>query len=180
MLGQSASWLCGSLRAMPYTPILATLGYLLSPDRRHALMIRRTRSGDPAFGKFNGLGGKLNDDEDVAAGMAREIYEEAGVSVSRMELRGTLSWPGFGGDGESWLAFVFLVREWEGEVVPENREGQLEWVAVEDLVAGRIETWPGDRLWLPLVFDDDARPFHGVQPYSGFEVQMEAWAYTRL
>ena len=32
----------------------------------------------------------------------------------------------------------------------------------------------------PLVFDDDQRPFHGVQPYDGFEVQMEAWAYTRL
>lgn len=165
---------------MPYTPVLATLGYVLSHDRKRVLMIRRTRPGDPAFGKLNGLGGKLNDDEDVAAGMAREIYEEAGITVSRMELRGTISWPGFGKDGESWLAFLFLVRDWEGEPYTENREGLLEWVGVDDLAAGRLETWPGDRLWLPMLFDDDARPFHGVEPYDGFEVQLEAWAYTRL
>jgi 8-oxo-dGTP diphosphatase len=163
-----------------YTPVLATLAYVLSPDRRRVLMIRRTRPDDPALGKYNGLGGKLNDDEDVAAGMARELYEEAAITVSRMELRGTLSWPGFGSGAESWLAFVFLVREWEGEPLTENHEGVLEWVTVDDLVAGRVNTWPGDRVWLPLVFDDDARPFHGLEPYDGFDVQLEGWSFTRL
>lgn len=49
--------------------ILATLGYVLSPDRRQVLMIRRdTRPDDLHFGKYNGLGGKLEPDEDVLAG----------------------------------------------------------------------------------------------------------------
>ena len=44
---------------MPYTPILATLGYVLSPDRRRVLMIHRNvRAGDHHLGKYNGLGGK--------------------------------------------------------------------------------------------------------------------------
>ena len=49
----------------PYTPILATLGYVLSPDRRRVLMIHRNRRpGDLHLGKYNGLGGKLQRDEE--------------------------------------------------------------------------------------------------------------------
>src|SRR5207253_196400 len=65
---------------MPFTPILATLGYVLSPDDRRVLLIHRnTRTDDPHFGKYNGLGGKLHADEDIVAGMRREIREEAGL-----------------------------------------------------------------------------------------------------
>ena len=45
---------------MPYTPILATLGYVKSPDGRRVLMIHRNaRQEDHHLGKYNGLGGKL-------------------------------------------------------------------------------------------------------------------------
>jgi 8-oxo-dGTP diphosphatase len=82
---------------MPYTPIVATLGYIMSPDGTQVLMVHRNaRPNDLHFGKYNGLGGKLDSHEDAAAGMAREIMEEAGITVDRMTLRGTLNWPGFG------------------------------------------------------------------------------------
>ena len=55
---------------MPYKPILATLGYVLSHDRRRVLMIHRNaRDDDHHFGKYNGLGGKLEANEEVAAGI---------------------------------------------------------------------------------------------------------------
>jgi len=77
---------------MPYTPILATLGYVLSPDRKRVLMIHRNmREGDHHLGKYNGLGGKLEANEDVVAGMRREIMEEAGIDCLAMDLRGTIS-----------------------------------------------------------------------------------------
>src|SRR5690606_21171979 len=82
---------------MPYTPIVATLGYVLSPDRSKVLMIHRNaRKDDHQLGKYNGLGGKIERDEDVVAGMRREIREEAGIECTSMQLRGTISWPGFG------------------------------------------------------------------------------------
>ena len=41
---------------MPYTPILATLGYVLSDDRASVLMVHRiARPDDPHLGKYNGL-----------------------------------------------------------------------------------------------------------------------------
>ncbi len=162
---------------MPYTPILATLGYVLSPDGSQVLMIHRNRRPDDQhLGKYNGLGGKLERDEDVAACMRREIREEAGIECLDIRLRGTLSWPGFGKHGEDWLGFVFLITRYRGSVRAGNHEGTLEWVSREHLLD--LPLWDGDRHFLPLVFDDDPRPFHGVMPYAGGH--MQSWSCTRL
>ena len=87
---------------MPYTPIVATLGYVMSPDGKEVLLIHRDRRPDDHhYGKYNGLGGKVERDEDVVAGMKREIMEEAGIECNELSLRGTISWPGFGHLGPS-------------------------------------------------------------------------------
>ena len=106
---------------MPYTPIVATLGYVLSPDGHRVLMVHRNaRADDQHLGKYNGLGGKLEPMEDIAAGMRREIREEAGIECVSMQLRGTLNWPGFGKRGEDWLGFICLIDRFHGEVPPRN------------------------------------------------------------
>lgn len=164
-------------RRMPYTPIVATLGYVFSPDRRRVLMIHRNaRLGDLHLGKYNGLSGKLEADEDVVAGMRREIREEAGIECGALSLRGTISWPGFGKHGEDWLGFVFVVTAFSGEPFADNPEGTLEWVDVDRIMD--LPLWDGDRHFLPLVFDDDPRAFHGVMPYR--DGKMLSWAYSRV
>lgn len=162
---------------MPYTPIVATLGYVLSPDGRKVLMLHRnTRPDDHHLGKYNGLGGKIEPDEDVLAGMRREIAEEAGIECTALSLRGTISWPGFGKHGEDWLGFVFVVTAFTGTPLARNLEGTLEWVDIERL--GELPMWEGDRHFLPLVFDPDPRPFHGVMPYR--DGRMQSWHYSRV
>jgi 8-oxo-dGTP diphosphatase len=162
---------------MPYTPIVATLGYVLSPDREQVLLIHRNaRQNDQHLGKYNGLGGKIEPDEDVVTGMRREIFEEAGIECERLALRGTISWPGFGKQGEDWLGFVFLITRFRGAPFASNPEGTLEWVPVARILD--LPLWDGDRHFLPLVFDDDPRGFHGVMPYR--EGRMVSWAYSRV
>lgn len=161
---------------MPYTPILATLGYVLSPDRRQVLMIHRNiRPNDHHQGKYNGLGGKMEREEDAAACMRREIAEEAGIECGKMHLRGTLSWPGFGKHGEDWFGFVFVIEAFTGEPLKVNPEGTLEWVDIDQLHT--LPMWEGDRQFLPLVFDEDPRPFHGVMPYK--DGRMQSWTVSR-
>jgi 8-oxo-dGTP diphosphatase len=161
---------------MPYTPILATLGYVLSPDRSRVLMVHRNaRAGDQHLGKYNGLGGKLEPDEDIVSGMRREIREEAGIDCTVLQLRGTISWPGFGKGGEDWFGFVFLVTAFEGEPHASNAEGELSWERVDRLDA--LPLWEGDRHFLPLVFDADPRPFHGVMPYR--DGKLVSWTVSR-
>lgn len=162
---------------MTYRPIVATLGYVLSPDRRRVLMIHRNaRANDHHLGKYNGLGGKIDRDEDVVTSFRREIREEAGIECEELVLRGTISWPGFGRDGEDWLGFVFVVTRFAGEPLERNPEGTLEWVEVHAIET--LPLWEGDRHFLPLVFDDDPRSFHGVMPYR--DGRMQSWHYSRI
>jgi 8-oxo-dGTP diphosphatase len=162
---------------MPYTPILATLGYVLSHDRRRVLMIRRdARQDDHQFGKFNGLGGKLEANEDALSGMRREIFEEAGIECVELSLRGTISWPGFGKGGEDWFGFLFVVTRFSGALLERNPEGTLVWVEIEEL--DKLPLWDGDRHFLPLMFDADPRPFHGVMPYR--DGRALSWSYSRI
>jgi len=162
---------------MPYTPIVATLGYVMSPDGQRVLMIHRNaRQDDQHLGKYNGLGGKMESGEDIAACMRREIMEEAGIECLEMRLRGTLNWPGFGKQGEDWLGFIFVIDRYAGTPFESNAEGKLEWVPVADL--DTLPMWEGDRHFLPLVFDNDPRPFHGVMPYK--DGRMVSWNVTRL
>jgi 8-oxo-dGTP diphosphatase len=162
---------------MPYTPILATLAYVLSPDGRRVLLIHRNRRPDDAhFGKYNGLGGKLDRGEDVVAGLRREVREEAGIECEQLSLRGTISWPGFGKGGEDWFGFIFLVERFRGEPLRENPEGTLEWVDVDKVLD--LPLWEGDRHFLPLVFERGGRQFHGVMPYR--DGRPEGWEYSLL
>ncbi len=162
---------------MPYTPIVGTLGYILSPDGKSVLMVHRTaRAYDDQLGKYNGLGGKMDRDEDVATCMIREIREEAGIDVTAMTLRGTINWTNFGPKGEDWLGFIFLVTAFDGEPLPASAEGPLSWVNAEDIPG--LPIWEGDRHFLPLVFDNDPRPFHGFMPYE--KDRPLGWNYVRL
>lgn len=162
---------------MPYTPVLATLGYVFSPCGTRVLMIHRNaRPADPHFGKYNGLGGKLEPNEDVVSGLRRELREEAGIECDSVRLAGTISWPGFGKNGEDWFGFVFRVESFTGTPLESNPEGALEWVDVARVP--ELPLWEGDRYFLPLVFDRSAPAFHGVMPYRNGKPL--SWSYTSL
>jgi 8-oxo-dGTP diphosphatase len=162
---------------MPYTPILATLGYILSPDGRQVLLIHRNRRpNDAHFGKYNGLGGKLEAGEDVVTCLRREIREESGLECEELNLCGTISWPGFGKQGEDWFGFIFSVDRWSGTPLTENPEGDLVWIDIDKVLT--LPLWEGDRHFLPLVFAKGGKQFHGVMPYR--DGRPESWTYSLL
>jgi 8-oxo-dGTP diphosphatase len=162
---------------MPYTPILATLGYVFSPDGARVLLIHRnSRPDDAHFGKYNGLGGKLDPGEDIVAGMRREIREEAGIECESLQLAGTTSWPGFGKNGQDWFGFIFRIDQFSGTPKTANPEGTLEWIEVNRVLA--LPLWEGDRRFLPLVFESSETQFHGVMPYR--DGRPVSWSFSRL
>ena len=162
---------------MRYTPIVGSLGYILSPNRHDVLMVHRSaRPDDDQLGKYNGLGGKMLRGEDIAACMRREIHEEAGIDVTAMELRGTINWTNFGPKGEDWLGFIFLITAFAGTPFTHSEEGPLSWIPLSDIYS--LPMWEGDSHFLPLVFDGDPRPFHGYMPYE--KDQPLDWSFTRI
>ena len=175
---------------MVFNPIIGTLIYLLERKTNSVLLIKRdARPSDDHFGKYNGVGGKLEVDESVVQGALRELLEETGLTAASLRMRGTISWSNFGPRREEWLGFIFLVDQWEGDVFAENHEGTLEWVALDRLLAACDEDasvrqaadlpmWEGDRHFIPMVFDDDPSQFHGVMPYDGDSPL--SWKFERI
>lgn len=172
---------------MRFTPVVGTLAYLLDPTSDQVLLIRRNaRPDDDHFGKVNGLGGKVEADEDIASSVRREILEESDLTTTEMALRGTVTFSDFGPNREQWLVFIFLVTGWSGRCATSNNEGTLEWADRTRLLdachggdaAVELPMWPGDKHFLPLVFDGDERQFHGTMPYDADEPV--SWSYQRL
>ncbi len=160
-----------------YCPILATLGYVLSQDKKSVLLVNRSkRKQDIHYGKFNGLGGKLEPGEDVVSGMVREIREESDIESVDIVLRGTINWPGFGNDGEDWFGFIFRIDSWTGTPLTENDEGYLQWISLEQLDGTNM--WESDRAWLSMIFDEDRRIFHGIAPFE--HGKMTSWSFQRI
>jgi 8-oxo-dGTP diphosphatase len=126
-----------------------------------SLMIHRVKkANDVHQGKWNGLGGKLDPGETPEECVVREVWEESGLRIHNPELKGFLTFPGFAND-EDWYAFVFVAREFEGELI-ESPEGPLEWIPDEQL--SRLPLWEGDYIFLPWL--DQGRFFSGKFTYK--------------
>jgi 8-oxo-dGTP diphosphatase len=160
-----------------YTPIIATLAYILSPDHKQTLLVHRNkRPEDQHLGKYNGLGGKMLADEDIHQCLVREVFEEANIRCEQAVLKGTINWTGFGPQGENWFGFIYRVERFSGIPATANEEGDLLWVDVADIL--KLPMWEGDKYFLPLVFDDDPRIFHGFMPYHN--ARPISWNYSRI
>ncbi len=160
-----------------YTPILASLAFILSPDKKKTLLVyRNRRSNDQHFGKYNGLGGKMEPGEDIVQCIQREIYEEAGIICEETVLKGTINWTGFGKNGEDWFGFIFRIDSFSGVPFKENSEGELLWKNIDELDS--LSMWEGDKHFLPMVFDDDPKVFHGYMPYEGDKPL--GWSFSKI
>jgi 8-oxo-dGTP diphosphatase len=155
---------------------MAALGFILSPDGQETLLIyRNKRAGDQHLGKYNGLGGKMERQEDIYSCLAREVYEESGLTCEEASLRGTVSWPGFGRAGEDWFGFIYRIDRFSGALKTTAEEGELHWCRLDMLHL--LPMWEGDKYFLDMVFDGDPRIFHGCMPYC--DGHPLSWSYSR-
>lgn len=124
-----------------------TLCFLLN-DKNEVLLAMKKRGF--GMGKWNGVGGKVQEGEDIRAAMVREIKEEIGVTVApdTLTLMGTLDFDF--SDNHDWAqtCTVFVARTWEGEPA-ESEEMRPQWYAKNALPFD--EMWIDDPHWLPLV-----------------------------
>lgn len=63
---------------------LYNLIMVLNPNESKVLMIKRTK--DPYRGKFNFVGGRIEDGEDLLDSAYRELFEESGITKEDIEL----------------------------------------------------------------------------------------------
>ena len=123
-----------------------TLCFLVKDDKVLLAMKKRGFG----VGKWNGIGGKLKDGENVSDAAIRELQEEIGVGVTNEDLHeaGTLEF--VYKDRPDWhqLCHVFMISIWRGEPT-ESEEMRPEWYRFDNLPFSSM--WADDPHWLPLV-----------------------------
>ncbi len=100
-------------------------------------------------GKWNGVGGKQNQGEEIADTAAREAEEEIGVKP--LDLKKVAVFNYLFPENEGWgqQVHIFTATKWEGEPV-ESEEMQPKWFKIEDVPFA--EMWVDDKVWMPKVF----------------------------
>ena len=130
---------------------LATLCYIMDKKRNSTLMLHRIKKeNDYHQGKWNGLGGKLDEGESPEECAVREIKEESGLTVRNPLLKGFLTFPNFDGV-DDWYVFVFTFVDFEGTLI-DSPEGRLEWIPNNSLTS--LNLWEGDKIFLEWVFEE--------------------------
>jgi 8-oxo-dGTP diphosphatase len=111
-------------------------------------MLRRVKKqNDIHYGKWNGLGGKLEPGETPEECVRREIEEESGLRIKNPRMCGVLTFPFFK-DGEDWYVFVYTASKFEGQLI-ESPEGELKWIDDESLL--ELNLWEGDKYFLEYI-----------------------------
>ena len=141
----------------------STLCYLEN-DRGEYLMLHRVKKKkDVNQDKWIGVGGKFEGDESPDECLLREVREETGVTLTSWKFRGVVTFLTDGGwEGE--YMYLFTADGWEGEFVTDCVEGDLEWVAKEDVP--NLPIWEGDRIFLKLLAEEHP-PFLLTLEYAG-------------
>lgn len=124
--------------------ILTTLAYLRDGER--TLMLQRPDEPARPGGRWNGLGGKFEPGESPERCLRREVREESGLEVEHAELKGIITFPAFT-RGVDVMTFVYVVRSWRGQLVPDGPEGTLHWIPTREVAS--LDLWSGDVVFLP-------------------------------
>ncbi len=140
-----------------------TLGFIKRKDE--ILLVNREKK--PWKGSWNGVGGKLNINENIKDCIVREIEEETGITFlpNQIEDKGYLTWNSFDAMGQGLHIFLItLADDFEYNTPVLTNEGILDWKKIEWIndfenygVADNIP------YFLPTVlFDKDRYHYHCI------------------
>lgn len=100
-------------------------------------------------GKWNGFGGKVEKRETIEEGAIREMKEESGIEILKMNKLGVIQFE-YQDDSGNMEVHVFNVKEFKGSPA-ESEEMKPKWFFVNEIPYGQM--WPDDRYWLPIFMD---------------------------
>lgn len=121
---------------------------LLKKEDEILLAMKKRGFGE---GKFNGVGGKIKNDESQVSAMIRETNEEIGVTPTKYEKTGVLDFIEFDkGEKLNVVMNLFVATEWTGTPT-ESEEMRPKWFNVKEIPYDKM--FNDDKYWLPLVLE---------------------------
>jgi len=122
----------------------ATLCFLLK-DNQILLAMKKRAFGQ---GKWNGVGGKPNPNENIKDTAIRETEEEIKVTPKNIELMAVLDFHFKYKPEWDQQVLAYITTEWEGDPT-ETEEMKPQWFDLDKIPYNSM--WTSDTLWLPLI-----------------------------
>jgi len=118
---------------------------LLVKDNQILLAMKKRGFG---IGKWNGVGGKVEDGEEIVDAVIRETKEEIGVDIKNPAQVGILNF--YFPYKPEWdqEVHLFLAKDWQGNP-KESEEMAPKWFLLNEIPYDKM--WDDDKLWLPHI-----------------------------
>ncbi|BFT65568.1 8-oxo-dGTP diphosphatase [Parvimonas parva] len=99
------------------------------------------------------VGGHVEDGEVLYDSCVREVFEETGLTVKNLKLKGTVSWIDEIKDKRE-LGFLYYTEDFSGELIENNVEGTLSWFGIDEFRNANGKSYSIDKI-LDLFLNDD-------------------------
>ena len=143
--------------------VVSTLCYL-EKDDKYLMLLRNKKEHDVNEGKWIGVGGKCEKGESPEGCVIRETFEETGIKLESLKMRGVLTFSSEGWEDE--YIFVFTSDKFSGSITDCN-EGELRWIDKDKIMD--LNLWDGDRIFLKIMLESDE--FFSIKlSYKGDEI----------
>jgi 8-oxo-dGTP diphosphatase len=124
--------------------------------KRGSQILMLNRNSSPLMGVWNGVGGKIEENETPSQCAIREIAEETGIEMDAVDVKGKISWIVNGiVAGFIYIVIAQLPDNYEYETPKKMEEGILDWKEIEWILdpdnQGVVSNVP---LFLPTVLND--------------------------
>ena len=114
------------------------------------MLLRNKRKNDLNEGKWLGIGGHIEYNEEPDDALIREVKEETGIRLLDYTKRGLIY---FINDDYTELMHLYTSNQFEGFITPSD-EGSLSWIDKDKIFD--LNLWDGDRVFLKEMMEDDS------------------------
>lgn len=124
---------------------LTTLCYI-EQDECYLMLHRTKKEKDENHDKWIGVGGKFEEGESPEECLLREVKEETGLTLTRYQFRGIITFV-----SDEWgteYMYLFTADTYKG-ILKECEEGELVWVPKKQI--NNLTLWEGDKVFLQLL-----------------------------
>ncbi|MBO9128150.1 8-oxo-dGTP diphosphatase [Bacillus sp. 165] len=109
------------------------------------------RPDEKGFPGYIAPGGKVEFPESLSEGAIREVFEETGLQVKHLTYKGLDEYVSME-ENIRYMVFNYLATEFEGELLHNPPEGELEWVPKNEIKEYPMQEWFKRRF--PLFFQE--------------------------
>ena len=130
----------------------ATLIFLVKKNNGEVAelcLARKRKNKSFGGGRWNGVGGKVEEGETFEEGARREAFEEIGVKLGRLDKVGEITFIFPHEPKWDQQVEVFFAHSWEGEPSESEEMVSPTWFKAGELPFEMM--WEDDQYWLPVV-----------------------------